>query len=104
MTHAPTSDEADAADSKERQSYYDFLPSSKELLDELLPLTIKTALLQAFNESSVSEHIMRMIAMKAATENAKEFGSTLHRQFNRARQGQITTELTEIVSGAAALE
>ena len=103
MTHAP-SEETDATDSKERQSYYDFLPSGKELLDELLPLTIKTALLQAFNESSVSEHIMRMIAMKAATENAKEFGSTLHRQFNRARQGQITTELTEIVSGAAALE
>lgn len=102
MTHAPSKDAE--SDSAKRQSYYDFLPSGKELLDELLPLTIKTALLQAFNESSVSEHIMRMIAMKAATENAKEFGSTLHRQFNRARQGQITTELTEIVSGAAALE
>ena len=74
------------------------------LLDELLPLTIKTALLQAFNESAVSEHIMRMIAMKAATENAKEFGSTLQRQFNRARQGQITTELTEIVAGAESLK
>ena len=83
---------------------YDFLPSSDELLDELLPLTIKTALLQAFNEAAVSEQIMRMVAMKAATENAKEFGSTLRRLFNRARQGQITTELTEIVSGAAALE
>lgn len=103
MTHAPSGEE-ESADSMERQSYYDFLPSGKELLDELLPLTIKTALLQAFNESSVSEHIMRMIAMKAATENAKDFGSTLHRKYNRARQGQITTELTEIVSGAAALE
>ncbi|MEE2907871.1 MAG: ATP synthase F1 subunit gamma [Planctomycetota bacterium] len=86
------------------QAYYDFLPSARELLDELLPLTVKTALLQAFNEAVVSEQIMRMIAMKAATENAKDFGSTLRRLFNRARQGQITTELTEIVSGAAALE
>ncbi|MAT80061.1 MAG: ATP synthase F1 subunit gamma [Phycisphaerae bacterium] len=86
------------------QPQYDFLPSARELLDELLPLTVKTALLQAFNEAVVSEQIMRMIAMKAATENAKEFGSTLRRLFNRARQGQITTELTEIVSGAAALE
>jgi F-type H+-transporting ATPase subunit gamma len=47
---------------------------------------------------------MRMIAMKAASDNAKDFGRTLNRKFNRARQAQITTELTEIVSGVAALE
>jgi F-type H+-transporting ATPase subunit gamma len=47
---------------------------------------------------------MRMVAMKAATENAKDLGKTLKRQYNRARQSKITTELTEIVSGAAALE
>ena len=52
----------------------------------------------------VSEQIMRMVAMKSATENAKDLGKRLRRQYNRARQSKITTELTEIVSGAAALE
>jgi F-type H+-transporting ATPase subunit gamma len=51
----------------------------------------------------VSEHIARMVAMKAATDNAGKMGKSLRRQFNRARQAQITTELTEIISGAAAL-
>lgn len=83
---------------------YDFQPSVDELLDDLLPLMAKTVLFQAFNDAAVSEHIMRMIAMKAATENSKEVGRALRQQFNRARQSQITTELTEIISGAAALE
>jgi F-type H+-transporting ATPase subunit gamma len=83
---------------------YEFSPSSEALLADLLPLTVKTALFQAFNDAVVSENIMRMVAMKAATENAKDLGKTLRRQFNRARQSKITTELTEIVSGAAALE
>ena len=83
---------------------YDFSPSSEALLADLLPLTVKTALFQAFNDAVVSEQIMRMVAMKAATENAKDLGKNLRRQFNRARQTKITTELTEIVSGAAALE
>jgi F-type H+-transporting ATPase subunit gamma len=83
---------------------YDFTPSAAELLDTLLPTTVKTLLYQLFIESAVSEHVMRMIAMKAATDNAKDFGRTLARNYNRARQGMITTELTEIVSGVAALE
>ena len=83
---------------------YDFSPSSKQLLDDLLPMAVKTALFQAFNDAVVSEQIMRMVAMKAATENAKELGRNLRRDFNRARQSQITTELTEIIAGAAALE
>ncbi len=87
-----------------RQDVYDFTPSAAELLDTLLPTTVKTLLYQLFIESAVSEHVMRMIAMKAATDNAKDFGRTLARNYNRARQGMITTELTEIVSGVAALE
>lgn len=83
---------------------YDFSPSSKQLLDDLLPMAVKTALFQAFNDAVVSEQIMRMVAMKAATENAKDLGRSLRRDFNRARQSQITTELTEIIAGAAALE
>jgi F-type H+-transporting ATPase subunit gamma len=90
--------------SEGRADVYDFSPSVEELLDELLPRMIKTVLFQSFNDASVSEHMMRMVAMKAATENAKDFGRTLKRQFNRARQSQITTELTEIISGAAALD
>ena len=99
--------EADAdGDSTEStgEVVYDFQPSVDELLDDLLPLMAKTVLFQAFNDAAVSEHIMRMIAMKAATENSKEVGRALRQQFNRARQSQITTELTEIISGAAALE
>jgi len=83
---------------------YEFSPSPAELLADLLPLTVKSQLFQCFNDAVVSEQIMRMVAMKAATENARELRKTLTRSFNRARQSQITTELTEIISGAAALE
>jgi F-type H+-transporting ATPase subunit gamma len=83
---------------------YEFSPSSAELLADLLPMSVKASLFQAFNDAVVSEQIMRMVAMKAATENAKDLGKTLKRQYNRARQSRITTELNEIVSGAAALE
>lgn len=83
---------------------YEFSPSSQELLADLLPMTVKASLFQAFNDAVVSEQIMRMVAMKAATENAKDLGKNLKRSYNRARQSKITTELTEIVSGAAALE
>ena len=56
------------------------------------------------NDAAVSEHVMRMVSMKAATDNAAGLGRTLKRDFNRARQTKITTELTEIVGGAPALE
>ncbi|MCH7799694.1 MAG: ATP synthase F1 subunit gamma [Planctomycetes bacterium] len=83
---------------------YDFSPSVQSILDQLMPVAVKTILFQAFLESNVSEQIMRMVAMKAATENAGDLVRTLTRRFNRARQTQITTELMEIISGAAALE
>ena len=102
-TSAPSAD-AGTARTSEAKATYEFSPSSEALLADLLPLTVKTALFQAFNDAVVSEQIMRMVAMKAATENAKDLGKSLRRQFNRARQTRITTELTEIVSGAAALE
>jgi F-type H+-transporting ATPase subunit gamma len=65
---------------------------------------VKAVLYQAFNDAIVSENVARMIAMKAATDNAGKMGKLYTRKFNRARQAQITTELTEIISGAAALE
>ncbi len=83
---------------------YEFSPSAEEILDDLIPRSVITTLFQMFNDAVVSENIMRMIAMKAATENANELGKDLKRDYNRARQAQITTELTEIISGAAALE
>lgn len=82
---------------------YEFSPSAEELLGELLPSAVKAVLFQAFNDAIVSEQVARMVAMKAATDNAGKMGKRLTRVFNRARQAQITTELTEIVAGAAAL-
>jgi len=84
-------------------SSYEFSPSGAELLDTLLPAAVKAVLFQCFNDAIVSEHVARMVAMKAATDNAGKMSKTLKRRFNRARQAQITTELTEIVSGAQAL-
>jgi F-type H+-transporting ATPase subunit gamma len=86
------------------QALYEFSPSAVSLLDELLPQAVRAMLFQAINDAVVSEQIMRMVAMKAATENARELSRNLRRQFNRARQTQITTELMEVISGAAALE
>ncbi len=82
---------------------YDFSPEPEELLAELLPITVKTSLFQCFNEATVSEQLSRMIAMKAATDAAGKMQKSLKRKFNRARQTAITTELSEIISGAAAL-
>lgn len=83
---------------------YEFSPPADELLGHLIPTTIKTTLFQAINEALVSEQIMRMVAMKAATDNAGKMGKSLTQKYNRARQAQITTELSEIISGAAALD
>jgi len=83
---------------------YEFSPSAEDLLGGLLPAAVKALLFQAFNDAVVSEHIARMVAMKAATDNAGKMGKRLTTVYNRARQAQITTELTEIISGAAALE
>ncbi|MCC7145670.1 MAG: ATP synthase F1 subunit gamma [Phycisphaeraceae bacterium] len=83
---------------------YDFSPPPGELLAELLPATVKVRLFQCFNEALVGEQIARMTAMKAATDAASDMRRLLTRQYNRARQSAITTELSEIIGGAAALE
>jgi F-type H+-transporting ATPase subunit gamma len=101
----PDEGEADAAAADEGANIdYEFTPEPATLLADLLPATVRATLFQAFLDAEVSEHIARMVAMKAATDNAGEMGRLLNRKFNRARQAQITTELTEIISGAAALE
>ncbi|HPF38040.1 MAG TPA: ATP synthase F1 subunit gamma [Phycisphaerae bacterium] len=83
---------------------YDFSPAPEELLEKLLPQTVKTRLYQAFTDMAVSENVARMIAMKAATDAAGDMIKTLSRQYNRARQTQITMELLDIVGGAEALK
>ncbi len=83
---------------------YDFSPDPTELLNELLPITVKTQLYQCFTDAALGEQIARMIAMKSATDAAGKMGKELTRKFNRARQAAITTELSEVISGAAALE
>ena len=93
----------DAAVKAKVVTEYEFSPNPAELLAELLPITVKTRLFQAFIEAIVSEQLARMIAMKAATDAGKKMGKLLTRKYNRARQAAITTELTEIISGAAAL-
>ena len=83
---------------------YDFSPEPRELLDELLPLTVKTALFQALNDAVTSENVARMVAMKSATDNADKMVKSLTMQYNRARQSQITTELSEIMGGVEAMK
>jgi F-type H+-transporting ATPase subunit gamma len=87
-----------------QNTVYEFSPSAKELLDELLPLTLKTALFQTYLDATTSEHVSRMVAMKSATDNADKMQKALTMQYNRARQSQITTELSEIMGGVEAMK
>jgi F-type H+-transporting ATPase subunit gamma len=100
----PPTENAPAAGEPKVAVDYEFSPPAEELLNTLLPASVKSTLMQAINDAIVSEHIARMVAMKSATDNAGKMGKRLTRQYNRARQAQITTELTEIISGAAALD
>ncbi len=81
-----------------------FEPGKEILLQELMPKILNTQLYKAILDSHASEHGARMTAMDKATDNANELLKVLKISYNRARQAAITTELTEIVSGAAALQ
>ena len=83
---------------------YEFLPSAEEILEEIVPAAFKARLFKCFLDAAVSEQIFRMVAMKGATENANDMIHDLSQAYNRARQTQITSELSEIIGGAAALE
>jgi len=82
---------------------YSYEPSPDQILDRLLPRYIESTVFSMLLEASASEHSARRRAMKAATENAEELIRVLTRIANRARQGEITTEISEIVGGAEAL-
>jgi F-type H+-transporting ATPase subunit gamma len=78
-------------------------PSQEEIVEQLIPKSIKIQLYKAVLDSHASEHGARMTSMDKATENAGDLLKALKLSYNQARQAAITTELTEIVSGAAAL-
>lgn len=81
-----------------------FEPAKEQLVAELMPKILNTQLFKAILDAHASEHGARMTAMDKASDNANELLKVLKISYNRARQAAITTELTEIVSGAAALQ
>ncbi len=88
----------------ETQADFIFEPDKNILIEELMPKILNTQLYKAILDANASEHGARMTAMDKATDNANELLKSLKISYNRARQAAITTELTEIVSGAAALQ
>ncbi len=93
----------ESADNKKKSDFI-FEPSQEVLIAELMPKILNTQLFKAVLDGNASEHGARMTAMDKASDNANELLKSLKISYNRARQAAITTELTEIVSGAAALQ
>lgn len=91
------------ADAGTSQVDYILEPSKEEIVEQLIPKNIKLQLYKAVLDSHASEHGARMTAMDKATDNAGDLLKKLKLAYNQARQAAITTELSEIVSGAAAL-
>ncbi len=87
----------------QKKTDFIFEPQKEALVAELMPKILNTQLFKAVLDANASEHGARMTAMDKASENANELLKSLKISYNRARQAAITTELTEIVSGAAAL-
>ena len=83
---------------------YEFLPSPESILEEVVPTSFKVKLFKCFLDAAVSEQIARMVAMKGATENAGDLIKSLSMQYNRARQGRITSELMDLIGGVEALK
>lgn len=92
-----------SAATKSVSNDYIFEPNKVEILEELIPRSIKTQLYRSLLDSFASEHGARMISMDKATDNAGEILKQLKLQYNRGRQAAITNEISEIVGGAAAL-
>ena len=88
---------------EEQVQDYIFEPDPQTVLQALLPRYIETQVYQALLESVASEHSARMVAMRAASDNANDFINELTLTLNKARQAQITREVSEIAAGAAAL-
>jgi F-type H+-transporting ATPase subunit gamma len=83
---------------------YIFEPSPEAVLESLLPRYVEIQLYQAVLESIASEHSARMVAMRNASQNAKDLVADLTLTYNKARQAQITREVSEIAAGAEAMK
>jgi F-type H+-transporting ATPase subunit gamma len=81
---------------------YEFEPDQTEILDEMIPRFTALQVYQAVLESQASEHAARMIAMRNATDNAKELVGALQLAYNKVRQQAITNDILDIVGGAEA--
>lgn len=108
MTQTPTVEQVlplEAEESDEMKHHWDYIyePDAKELLEGLLTRYIESQVYQAVVENGACEQAARMLAMKNATDNAGELIDDLQLVYNKARQAAITQELSEIVSGAAAI-
>jgi F-type H+-transporting ATPase subunit gamma len=110
MKQTPISEQilpvADLGDEAEKRAYpwdYIYEPDAKSVLDELLRRYMESVVYQAINENMASEQSARMVAMKAASDNAQTIIDELQLVYNKTRQAGITKELSEIVAGAAAV-
>lgn len=97
-------DEEEMRDHKQDLLLMNYEPDKTEVLDAIIPKYISSLIYGAFLEAVASENGARMTAMDSATNNAEEMIAKLSLQYNRARQGSITQELTEIIAGANAIE
>ncbi len=94
----------DLAQATRASQEYEFFPFAESILEEILPASFLSRLFKCFLDAAVSEQVARMVAMKAATENAGGLIKDLSRRYNRARQSQITGEIMEILGGVEALK
>jgi F-type H+-transporting ATPase subunit gamma len=90
-------------DVMQREKQIEYEPSAKEVFNYLVPKYVEIMIYQAIIESATCEHAARRLAMESATDNARDMMGELGLQYNRARQAAITREITEIVSGADAV-
>ena len=90
-------------EAREGYSDYIFEPTPEDVLNDLLPRYVEVQLYQAILEGIASEHSARMVAMRSASDNAKEIQQELTLSYNKARQAQITREVSEIAAGANAM-
>jgi F-type H+-transporting ATPase subunit gamma len=95
---APEEDEEELS-----STFIEYIPDADVILRKLVPRYVETMVWQALLESAAGEHGARMTAMKNATDNANELAKELTLAMNKARQAQITREISEIAAGAEAL-
>jgi len=96
-------DEEDEEERDANVSYMEYVPDPETVLKRLVPRYVETMVWQALLESAAGEHGARMTAMKSATDNANDLAKELTLAMNKARQAQITSEISEIAAGAEAL-